>query len=112
MPLAGGAVAGVALPFDGTVRDLMVSSARDGVLLRLEGWTQAPVVYRIDAGARRPTPACKPIAVDMSGVEAQRVMVKSRDGVDVPLSILSRRGRSATAGTRPSSTPTAPTASR
>jgi prolyl oligopeptidase len=93
VPLAGGAVAGVALPFDGTVRDLMVSSARDGVLLRLEGWTQAPVVYRIDArGKATDTGLQKPIAVDMSGVEAQRVMVKSRDGVDVPLSILSRRG--------------------
>jgi len=93
VPLAGGRVTSVALPFEGTVRDMMVTPARDGLMLRLEGWTQSPVIYRIDAkGKVTDTGLQPPIAIDMSGIEAERVMVKSHDGVEVPLSILSRRG--------------------
>ena len=92
-PLDGGSVTELALPFEGTVGDMIASTARDGLMLRLEGWTRSPVIYRIDAkGKATDTGLQKPIAIDMSAIVAERVMVKSHDGVEVPLSILSRKG--------------------
>lgn len=86
-----GTVTTVALPFDGTLRS--VNALKDGqVLVLLEGWTQAPQSLLLDArkpGAKpRQLSIQKPVAVDMSGVAARRVMVKSHDGVMVPLSIV------------------------
>ena len=91
-PLDGSPITELALPFEGTVGDMMVSTVRDGLMLRLEGWTRSPVIYRIDAkGKVTDTDLQKPIAINMSGIVAERVMVKSHDGVEVPLSILSRK---------------------
>jgi prolyl oligopeptidase len=80
------------LPFEGTVTAFNASSASDGVFLRLEGWTRSPVIYRVDRDGRATDTGLQPpVAIDMSGVVAERVMVRSHDGVEVPLSILSRR---------------------
>lgn len=89
------AVSTVALPFEGTLRE--ISPLPGGELLVLhEGWTQPPKSLVLtkpgaaDASARR-VDLQKPVAVDTSGVQAERVMVKSHDGVMVPLSILSSK---------------------
>ena len=86
----------VALPFEGTLRN--VTPLKGGELLvLLEGWTQAPQSLLLQAGGQLDAPARrldiqKAIAVDVSGVEVRRVMVKSHDGVMVPLSILAPKG--------------------
>ncbi|MEJ6008201.1 prolyl oligopeptidase family serine peptidase [Paucibacter sp. AS339] len=86
----------VALPFEGTLRN--VSPLKGGELLvLLEGWTQAPQSLLLQAGGKLDAPARKldiqkTLAVDASGVEARRVMVKSHDGVMVPLSIVAPKG--------------------
>ncbi|RQO62495.1 hypothetical protein DBR47_04520 [Paucibacter sp. KBW04] len=90
-----GAISTVALPFEGTLRG--VNALKDGKLLvLLEGWTQAPQSLLIDprkpGEAPRQLSIQKPVAVDTSGVEARRVMVKSHDGVMVPLSIIAPKG--------------------
>jgi prolyl oligopeptidase len=88
--------AAVALPFEGTLRN--VTPLKGGELLvLLEGWTQAPQSLLLQAGGQLDAPARKvgiqkAMAVDASGVDARRVMVKSHDGVMVPLSILAPKG--------------------
>ena len=89
-------VRAVALPFEGTLRN--VTPLKGGELLvLLEGWTQAPQSLLLQEGGKPQAPARKldiqkMLAVDVSGVEARRVMVKSHDGVMVPLSILAPKG--------------------
>jgi len=81
----------VKLPFEGTARSITPLPGGE-LLLVHEGWTEAPqslVLKPADAAAPRRISVQKPVAVDTSGVKAQRVMVKSRDGVLVPMSILS-----------------------
>ena len=86
-----GRVTAVALPFEGTLRDITPLDG-DALLVLLEGWTEAPQSLLLSP-AQQGTPARrvdvqKPVAVDTSGVQASRVMVRSHDGVMVPLSIL------------------------
>ncbi|MCA0177359.1 MAG: prolyl oligopeptidase family serine peptidase [Proteobacteria bacterium] len=86
-----GTVTTVALPFDGTLRS--VNALKNGqVLVLLEGWTQAPQSLLLDARKPDAKPRVlsiqKPAAVAMTGVTARQVMVKSHDGVMVPLSIV------------------------
>ncbi|MFY7867829.1 prolyl oligopeptidase family serine peptidase [Roseateles sp.] len=89
-------VSTVALPFEGTLRN--VTPLKGGELLvLLEGWTQAPQSLLLQAGGKLDAPARKldiqkTLAVDASGVDARRVMVKSHDGVMVPLSIVAPKG--------------------
>jgi len=89
-----GGTAVVALPFEGTLRE--ISPLAGGELLVLhEGWTQAPQSLVLNPAkpgvAARRVDVQKPNSLDTSGVQAQRVMVKSHDGVMVPLSILSSK---------------------
>lgn len=90
----GGRVSTVQLPFEGTARSITPLPGGE-LLLVLEGWTEAPQSLLLKpadaAAAPRRITVQKPVAVDTSGVKAERVMVKSHDGVLVPLSILSAR---------------------
>ena len=91
VPLDGGKPAPAALPFEGTVREMTPAGAR-GVLVRMDGWTRPPEVFLLGAAGVTPTPLQPPVKVDMSGIEASRVMVKSADGTMVPMSLLMPRG--------------------
>ena len=88
----GGQISTVTLPFDGTLREIE-PLPRGDLLVMLEGWTEAPqsLVLKPDAPARRIS-VQKPATVDVSGIEARRVMVKSHDGVMVPLSLIVPKG--------------------
>jgi prolyl oligopeptidase len=93
LPRVGGAVQPVALPFDGTIDELVTTVEQPGALVALESWTRAPAVYRVGAdGTVTATDLQKPVKLDLSGIEASRVLVKSHDGVEVPLSILAPKG--------------------
>lgn len=91
VPLDGGKPAQAALPFEGTVREMTSAGAR-GVLVRMDGWTRPPEVFLLGAAGITPTPLQPPVKVDVSGIEASRVMVKSADGTMVPMSLLMPRG--------------------
>ncbi len=80
------------LPFDGTVREM---AALDGGewLVRLEGWTQPAQTLVLKPGSMpRSVNLQPPSSLDVTGLSAERVMVKSHDGVEVPLSIISPKG--------------------
>jgi len=83
----------VALPFEGTLRDLAPLPGGE-LLVRLEGWVQPAQTLVLKPGtdqAARASDLQKPLQLDVSGLQAERVMVKSHDGVQVPLSIISAK---------------------
>ncbi|WP_374658153.1 prolyl oligopeptidase family serine peptidase [Inhella sp.] len=80
------------LPFDGTVREMEALGAGEW-LLRMEGWTQPAQTWVVKGDAAPRAVALQPASkLDVSGISSERVMVKSHDGVEVPLSIVSPKG--------------------
>ncbi|MBH9553219.1 prolyl oligopeptidase family serine peptidase [Inhella gelatinilytica] len=90
--LQAGGTQQLPLPFDGTVRETLPLPGGEW-LVRLEGWTQAPqtVVVGQDT-VTRPVDLQPPSSIATAGFQAERVMVTSHDGVQVPLSLLFPRG--------------------
>ena len=83
----------VALPVEGNVGISDAGTSKEGVVLTLGGWTRATKHYAL--GSREMTPRelvlAPPGKFDApEGLTAREVMVKSHDGVEVPVSILSR----------------------
>ncbi len=89
----GAAPQRLTLPVEGNVGISDAGTSREGVVLSLGGWTRATKHYAL--GPRDTSPArielVPPGKFDTpAGITAREVMVKSHDGVEVPLSILSR----------------------
>jgi prolyl oligopeptidase len=83
----------VALPIEGTVSLAEVAPDMDGALLVLGGWTRASALFRYEPESAKllPLRLAKAGAFDApQGIQSREVLVKSHDGVLVPLSILSR----------------------
>ncbi|QDQ26837.1 S9 family peptidase [Chitinimonas arctica] len=88
----GGKAREMALPVQGTIRDLSTDPTRPGALLRLESWVASPRVLALNGkGKLADTGLIKPLAVDFKDYAAKRVMVKSHDGVEVPLSLIAAK---------------------
>ena len=84
----------IALPVEGNVAIVDAGAYKPGLLVRLSGWTRAAADYRVDADAREAVTMrlVEPGRFDApTNVVAREVMVKARDGVEVPLSILARK---------------------
>jgi prolyl oligopeptidase len=94
----------VALPFEGNADISYAASDQDGVIFRLGGWTRASRLHAFDPAAKSVAqlPFEPPGRFDApEGLAAREVRVKSHDGVEVPVSIISRAdlkldGRNAT----------------
>ncbi len=85
----------ITLPFTGSVEIKSTSPWRDGAVLSMVAWTRAFKDYVYDPLKRNVEllPLSKDGAYDAPGdIEAQEVMIKSHDGVLVPLSIVARKG--------------------
>lgn len=92
LPLKGGTAERLDLPFDGTVRELEALGGGEW-LARLEGWTQPAQTLVLKPGAAPRVVGLQPASrFDVSGLSAERVMVRSHDGVMVPLSIVRPKG--------------------
>jgi prolyl oligopeptidase len=94
VPYDGKPMQTVALPFDGTVLEMATDTTQPGVLVKLEGWTESPRLYTVDAASAQVADSglLKPSPVSFADVETRRVLVKSHDGTLVPLSILHKKG--------------------
>ncbi len=69
--------------------------AKDGVLVRASGYTSSAVLYRLDArtGKVAPVEAMSPRPpVDLAGWEVHREQATSKDGTEIPMNIVWRRG--------------------
>ncbi|MFY8018416.1 MAG: hypothetical protein ACOVN9_09880, partial [Inhella sp.] len=81
VPLKAGAPERLALPFDGTVREMAPLKGGEW-LVSLEGWTQPPQTLVLKPGAApRSVPLQPASKLDTSGVKSERVLVTSHDGV-------------------------------
>ena len=96
--LPHGAGAGVTpqairLPFEGNVSISDVNPKVPGAILTLSGWTRAQRHYFLEGSGEEPRALAlaPPGRYDtLAGVTAREVKVKSHDGVEVPMSIISR----------------------
>jgi len=81
------------LPYRGAIEELVTDPQRAGALVRLAGWTEAPGYYSVDGktGALARTGLLPRSTADWSGIVATDLTVKSHDGVEVPLTIVSRK---------------------
>ena len=86
--------AAVPMPFEGSISIVAADPALDGVVLSLGGWTRVAKPYLLGRdGPPRRLALARDGAFDAPGdVEAREVLVRSHDGVLVPMSILSRKG--------------------
>lgn len=90
----GAAPQAIALPFEGSVSVADADGQLPGVVITLSGWTRAASYFFL--GAEQATPRALALAPvgkydAPPGIMAREVMVKSHDGVEVPVSIISRR---------------------
>jgi prolyl oligopeptidase len=83
----------ISLPVEGSVRLTDGWADRDGVLMSLAGWTRAAKPYAYDPRSKLTAlPFVASSALDApDDILAREVRVKSHDGVEIPLSVLSRR---------------------
>lgn len=94
LPYGGKPAIPVALPFDGTIAELVVDPMTPGAMVKLEGWTESPRLFTVAADTAQVSDSglLKASPVSFAGIETRRVMVKSHDGVMVPLSLIYPRG--------------------
>jgi prolyl oligopeptidase len=82
----------VALPIVGSIEDVVTDPTRNGALVRLSGWTQAPAWFAIDGkGAVTRTSLLPPSGADFHDILITHFVVRARDGIDVPVCVLQRR---------------------
>jgi prolyl oligopeptidase len=88
-----GALAAVALPFQGSISALTTETARAGVLVTMSSWLRPPSVwsYRPGSGMQETGLSSKP-RIDVSRFEAIRVFAQAADGTRIPVSIVARKG--------------------
>jgi prolyl oligopeptidase len=93
LPDGGPPAQPVALPFEGAVSIAQTDRNLDGAVLTLGGWTRVAKPYLIAGDRLTRLPLARDGAFDEpDDIEAREVLVRSHDGVQVPLSILSRKG--------------------
>jgi prolyl oligopeptidase len=82
------------LPFEGTILEVATEAEKPVAFFVMTAWTVSQRVYRLDIaeGASGDTGWLAPAAVDFSEVEAHEVFATSKDGVQVPLSIIHKKG--------------------
>ncbi|MGQ5522599.1 prolyl oligopeptidase family serine peptidase [Chitinimonas sp. PSY-7] len=80
------------LPVKGTLRELSADVESHSALFKLEDLTTSPQYYSFDGKVLTGTSLMSPSTVSFSDAVSERVMVKSHDGVLVPMTILMPRG--------------------
>jgi prolyl oligopeptidase len=94
VPYDGTAARSLALPFEGTIADLVSNPAAAGFVFQLQSWTLPKMYYSYNPSRDRfidlglPSPGCQQVP-DLESVETK---ARSKDGTMVPLSIVYLRG--------------------
>ena len=90
-PTSGGAASEVALPSVASV-DGLARLGADDVLANVNTYTMPPGWYRVTGTALAKTELVGTSPVDFSDVEVTREMATSKDGTQIPMTILARKG--------------------
>lgn len=80
----------VALPFPGSVGGLVADPTRSGVVFSAEAWTHGPSWYQFDPVRGLRELPITPSSVALEDLVVEQATAVSRDGTEVPLSILRR----------------------
>lgn len=81
------------LPFEGSILDVFADPRQDGIWFQLTSWTMAPVLCRAGAGGKVTATTLVPKApFDTSQYASETVLARAKDGTQVPLSIIYKRG--------------------
>jgi prolyl oligopeptidase len=91
---ADGKLAGISLPFDGTIAGAHASTGDDGLWIIATSWLHPYTVLHYDpaTGKAVDTGLSPRPPVDTSPYAATRTFATARDGTKVPVSIIARRG--------------------
>jgi len=92
VPLDSGPIHEVKLPFAGSIRDIAGSEQRDGVLVRMEGWTHSQRILAADVKTVRDTGVLATSPADFGGMESKQLFAIGHDGVRIPLTVIHRKG--------------------
>jgi prolyl oligopeptidase len=87
-----GKVTPVPLPFEGQVSDLSANTADEGCWFSGTSWLLPFSSFRHRAGRTERVTLAPPATLDLSGYEAIRTYARARDGTQVPLSIVAKKG--------------------
>ncbi|HKE92735.1 MAG TPA: prolyl oligopeptidase family serine peptidase [Povalibacter sp.] len=86
-------VSSIALPFEGAIGATYTDTDHDGVWFSLESWVRPATAYRVGASGEvtATTLVAKP-NIDVSAYESQRVFATAKDGAQVPVSVVYKKG--------------------
>jgi len=88
-----GAIAPVALPFEGSVGGVYASPNRPGAYVALTGWLQPTGIYELTTDGRVRNTGINPAPpIDVTPYETRRAFANARDGTRVPYTLIYRRG--------------------
>ena len=84
----------IPLPYGGTISNVDASVLLQGVIFRLESWTNSDQAFGYDPASSRVSNIglIQKYPADLSGFEAREVEATAEDGTKVPLSILCMKG--------------------
>jgi prolyl oligopeptidase len=84
----------IELPFEGTILEVATEADKPQALLVTTTWTISQRVYHLDIKDAKITPTgwLEAAPVDFSHIEAHEVFATSKDGTQVPLSIIHKKG--------------------
>jgi prolyl oligopeptidase len=88
-----GKVESIALPFDGAINLFYADTDHEGSWFLLENWIRPAAVYRIaPSGAVSDTKLANAPDIDVSPYESTRIFATAKDGTQVPVSVVYRKG--------------------
>lgn len=88
-----GKVAGIALPFDGTLASIAADDDAPGALAILSGWLQPTGIWSIDADGKLADTGITPKpAIDVSAYTTERRYATAKDGTKIPYSLIYKKG--------------------
>ena len=81
------------LPYPGTIGSISTDPLADGCWFTLDSWVKPQVLcYGAPDGTVSVTQVAPKLDIDLSRYESRELLVKARDGTDVPLSIVYAKG--------------------
>jgi prolyl oligopeptidase len=90
---ADGKVTSIALPFEGTIGSIYADTEHDGAWFQLQNWVRPATVFRVAAsGEVTDTKLATMPDIDVSPYESMRIFATAKDGTQVPVSVVYRKG--------------------
>jgi len=88
-----GKVAGIALPFDGTLASIAADDDAPGALAILSGWLQPTGIWSVDADGKLADTGITPKpAIDVDAYTTERRYATAKDGTRIPYSLIYKKG--------------------